>query len=288
MRTISIFNNKGGVGKTTTAINLSAAFALMLSHEAGPDREPGRVLVLDMDQANQTSVSLSGGFFSAEDKTLGPNDNLAGLLLQMTERSPVELIVTTTLPRGGRKNMDFIPSSPVLMANVDGILSQNAVDGLYRLQEILEPLSGLYCYTIIDNPPNLGFGALNTLVAATDVLVPVQLESPSIYALTETIRTIESIQRRPNPSLRLLGLLPTMCNFRREEDKEWLAALQKKYGDLVLPPISRRVEVTSALTQGLDIFSYKPPRQSDALASANLATQEFAALATEIMRRLVR
>jgi chromosome partitioning protein len=286
MKTLSIFNNKGGVGKTTTAINLASAFALMLSHEAGADQEPGRVLILDMDQATQASVTLSGGFFSGEDRTQGPNDNLAGLLLQMTDRSPVELIVTTALPRGSRRNMDFIPSSPVLMANVDGILRQNAVDGLYRLQEILEPLSDLYRYTVVDNPPNLGFGALNTLVAATDVIVPIQLEGPSIYALTETLRTIESIQHRPNPSLRLLGLAPTMCNFRREEDKEWLAALQKQYGDLVLPPIPRRGEVTAALTQGLDIFSYKPPRQPDALASANLATQEFAALATEIMRRL--
>ena len=286
MKILSIFNNKGGVGKTTTTINVSAAFALMLSHEAGPKREPGRVLVLDMDQATQTSVSLSGGFFSFEDKTRGSHDNLAGLLLQMTDRSAVELILPTSLPRGARGNMDFIPSSAAKMEKVDRDLGDDRVNGLYRLREILEPLEDLYSYIFIDNPPNLGYGALNTLVAATDVLVPVQLEGPAIFALTETLRTIRSIQNRPNPSLRLLGLLPTMTNFRREEDKEWLEALRKQYGELVLPPIARRGEITSALTQGLDIFSFKPPRQSESLASASLATQEFAALAMEIRRRL--
>ena len=286
MKTLSIFNNKGGVGKTTTTINVSAAFALMLSHEAGPAKEPGRVLVLDMDQATQTSVSLSGGFFSFEEKSRGPYDNLAGLLLRATDYSPVELIVTTSLPTGARGNMDFIPSSATKMAKVDRDLGQDPIDGLYRLQEILEPLDGLYRYAFIDNPPNLGFGALNTLVAATDVLVPVQLEGPAIFALTETLHTIRSIQERPNPSLRLLGILPTMTNFRREEDKGWLAALTKQYGELVLPSIARRGEVTSAITQGLDIFSFKPARQPEALASANLATQEFATLAMAIRQRL--
>jgi chromosome partitioning protein len=285
MKTLAIFNNKGGVGKTTTTINVSAAFALMLSHEAGPLREPGRVLVLDMDQATQTSVSLSGGFFSFDDKSRGPYDNLAGLLLQATDYSAVELIVTAALPTGGRGNMDFIPSS-AKMAKVDRDLGEDLIDGLYRLREILEPVEGLYQYAFIDNPPNLGYGALNTLVAATDVLVPVQLEGPAIFALTETLHTISRIQEKPNPSLRLLGILPTMTNFRREEDKSWLEALRKQYGELVLPPIARRGEVTSALTQGLDIFSFRPPRQPEALASANLATQEFAALAMTIRERL--
>ena len=276
MKTLSIFNNKGGVGKTTTTINVSAAFALMLSHEADPEREPGRVLVLDMDQATQTSVSLSGGFFSFEDQSRGPYDNLAGLHLQ----------ATTSLPYGARGNMDFIPSSAARMAKVDRDLGEDLIDGLYRLREILEPVEALYRYTFIDNPPNLGYGAPNTLVAATDVLVPVQLEGPAIFALTETLHTIRRIQEKPNPSLRLLGILPTMTNFRREEDKEWLEALRKQYGELVLPPIARRGEVTSALTQGLDIFSFKPPRRPEALASANLATQEFATLAMAIRQRL--
>ncbi len=286
MKTLSIFNNKGGVGKTTTTVNLSAAFALMLSHEAGPEREPERVLALDMDRATQTSVSLSGGFFSFEEKSRGPYDNLAGLLLRETEYSAAELVVPASIPRGGRGNLDFIPSSASKMSRVERDLGEDPVGGLYRLLEILEPLNGLYHFTLLDNPPNLGYCALNTLVAATDVLVPVQLEGPAIFALTETLRAIQSIQERPNPALRLLGILPTMTNFRRVEDQEWLAALKKQYGDLILPPITRRGEVSAAITQGLDIFSFKPPRQAEALAGANLATQEFATLATEIRRRL--
>jgi len=153
------------------------------------------------------------------------------------------------------------------MAKVDRDLGEDLIDGLYRLREILEPVEALYRYTFIDNPPNLGYGALNTLVAATDVLGPVQLEGPAIFALTETLHTIRRIQEKPNPSLRLLGILPTMTNFRREEDKEWLEALRKHTGAGASSNCPTRGS-HFCLTQGLDIFSFKPPRRPEALASA--------------------
>jgi chromosome partitioning protein len=286
MRILSFFNQKGGVGKTTATVNIGAAFALMLSHEAGPEDEPGRVLILDLDQQIHTSVSLSGGFFGYRDVSPGPYDNIAGLLMLETERPITEILSTASIPHGGRGNMDFIPSSKKKMTNVESALSSEPVDGLYRLREVLEPIDALYQYVVIDNPPSLGYLACNSLTAATHVVVPIQLEAAALFSLSETLRTIQSIQNKHNPELQLLGILATMCDFRNQEQREFYDSLRGKYGDLVLPPISRRAEIAYASSEGLDIFSFKPSRRSGSLASASQASQEYAAVAEEIRRRM--
>jgi hypothetical protein len=98
------------------------------------------------------------------------------------------------------------------------------------------------------------------------------------------LTTIRQIQRSKNPHLKLLGLQPTLCDFRRVEEQELHQSLQKKYGQLVLPPTSNRADVEYAVNEGLDIFSYRPPRlESTRLAGANLAAQEFAH-AIEVVR----
>jgi chromosome partitioning protein len=182
--------------------------------------------------------------------------------------------------------MDFIPSSKKKMASAESALSAEPVDGLYRLREVLEPIDSLYRYVVIDNPPSLGYLACNSLTAATHVVVPVQLEAAALFGLSETLRTIQSIQSKHNPDLQLLGILATMCEFRNQEQREFYDSLKGEYGDLVLPPISRRAEITYASSEGLDIFSFRPSRRSDSLASASEASQEYAAVAEEIRRRL--
>ncbi|MGD0613608.1 MAG: ParA family protein [Anaerolineales bacterium] len=289
MKILSVFNQKGGVGKTTATINLGAAFALMLSYEAKPSEAPGRVLVVDLDQQAHSDITLSGGFFGKRASLpLGPYDNIAGLLMLETTRPILEIIAAADIPLRARGNMDYIPSSKKKMMNVDAALRSDPVDGLFRLREILTPIDSMYRYAVIDNPPGLSHLSVNSLVAATHVLIPVQLEAPSLDGLSEAVQTIQSVQRQQNPGLKIAGILPTMCDFRYQEQKEFLESLTREYGDLVLPHISRRAEITYAVSEGLDIFSFKPARMSREMVSASQSTHEFAVVAEELRRRMDR
>ena len=287
MKVLSVFNQKGGVGKTTTTINIGAAFALMMSHEVGAKEEPGRVLIIDLDQQTHSEITLSGGFFGQRRQTgLGPYDNIAGLLMLDTTLPVTDINQTAEIPLGARHNMDFIPSSKEKMPNVDSALKNDPVDGLFRLREILETLEPFYQYVVIDNPPGLSYLSINSLVGSTHVLIPCQLEAPSIESLSGALKTIQSVQRQHNRNLQLLGILPTMCDFRQQEQHEFLDSLNKEYRNLVLKPISRRADVNYANSEGLDIFSFKPSRKSSAMVSASPATQEFAQVAEEIRQRM--
>ncbi len=287
MKVLSVFNQKGGVGKTTTTINLGAALALMMSHEVGATEEPGRVLIIDLDQQTHSEITLSGGFFGQRRQTgLGPYDNIAGLLMLDTTLPVTDIIQTAEIPLGARHNMDFIPSSKEKMPNVDSALKNDPVDGLFRLREILETLEPFYQYVVIDNPPGLSYLSINSLVGSTHVLIPCQLEAPSIESLSGALKTIQSVQRQHNRNLHLLGILPTMCDFRQQEQHEFLDSLNREYRNLILKPISRRADVNYANSEGLDIFSFKPSRKSNAMASASPATQEFDQVAEEIRQRM--
>ena len=111
MKIISCFSQKGGVGKTTATINISAAFGLMLWHGTRPGQEPGRVLIVDLDQQANTDITLSGGFFGQRQKrNMGPYDNIAGLLMLDTQRPIFEIITNANIPVNAR-NVDFIPSN---------------------------------------------------------------------------------------------------------------------------------------------------------------------------------
>lgn len=289
MKVLSVFNQKGGVGKTTATINLGAAFALMLSHESGLDVEPGHVLIIDLDQQTHSEITLSGGFFGRRrGASLGPYDNIAGLLMLETDRPVTELIRTAEIPIHARGNMDYIPSSKEKMLMVDSALRSDPVDGLFRLREILETLEPFYRYVIIDNPPGLSYLSVNSLVGSTHVIIPIQLEAPSIEGLANALKTIQSVQRQQNPGLQLAGILPTMCDFRLQEQNEFYESLRNQYGDMILPPIGRRAEVTYSNSEGMDIFSFKPARQSGEIVSSSAATREFALAAEEIRRRMDR
>jgi chromosome partitioning protein len=154
------------------------------------------------------------------------------------------------------------------------------------LRGILETIEPFYQYVVIDNPPGLSYLSINSLVGSTHVVIPCQLEAPSIEGLTSALKTIQSVQRQHNPRLQFLGILPTMCDFRQQEQNEFLESLHAQYNNRILSPISRRADVSYANSEGLDIFSFKPARRSDQLMSANPATQEFAHVAEEIRQRM--
>ena len=291
-RVLSIFFQKGGVGKTTISINLAAALALMLADEAARNQsEPGRVLVIDLDPQTHAEIALLKQLV-AQGQTpkngLGKRDNIAGLLKGDAELPLHSIIRTAAIPVGASENLDFIPSSKEGMSD---IISELVLDGLKpgrtnplnRLQEIVEQLEEFYEYIILDTPPELNLLSLNSLVAATHVLIPLILEGLSLESLSDALRTIESIRRKQNKNLKLIGLLPNMVNFQLQDPRMSYDQLREKFGDLILAPLSRRADVSHSIgVEGLDIFSY---RQSSAITEGS-PRWEFAQMAQDVRRRM--
>jgi chromosome partitioning protein len=118
------------------------------------------------------------------------------------------------------------------------------------------------------------------------VVVPVQLKGFSLDGLSDLLTTVRQLQRSKNSRLKVIGLQPTMVDFRRAEETELYESLQGMYRELLLPPTANKADVEYAINEGLDIFSYRPPRVSSSdLAGANPAAQEFAHAAEELRRR---
>jgi len=285
MNVITVANQKGGVAKTTTAVNLAAALALIEGH-LNPSK-PKRILLVDMDPQVHAAASAAGGVLGRRGN-VNYHHTLADLLVQDEPPSTVSLIQEARIPKiEGRRNLDFIPTTSSSMVAASQLLV-NVDAREYRLAEALGPIDPLYKYIIIDTRPSLDVLTINALVAATHVLIPVELTALGMDSLLDVLSTIQRIRRRLNRGLTLLGILPSRCQLQRSETIEILEQLRGQYGELVLSPIKERAEVTYAHTAGLDIFSYRPPRSRrlGEIASASPATQEFARMADEVIRLL--
>ncbi|KAA3643956.1 MAG: hypothetical protein DWQ07_17725 [Chloroflexi bacterium] len=280
---IAIANQKGGVGKTTVTINLGAALALILSHEN--QKTPGRVLLVDLDPQTHAAKTLAGGIFGEPSEAYdGPT--LAELLINETSVPTLSIVQQSQIPIRGAGNLDYLPTHKGKMNRASRLL-QGEVDGQYRLHEVLEPLYDLYRYIVIDTPPTLDALTVNSLIAATHVLIPVELAAFSFDGLQGVLDTIQRVQKRQNPDLKVLGILPSRCAFQRAEQREIYEHLEQEYAELLLPPVAERADVTYANSEGLDIFSFRPPRGGEALAGASPAAQDFAAMANAVRKRLI-
>ncbi|PJJ99945.1 chromosome partitioning protein [Lysobacteraceae bacterium NML75-0749] len=229
-RIIAVANQKGGVGKTTTAVNLAAALAAT----------PKRVLLVDLDsQGNATSGS-------GVDKHEVAHTTCDVLL---EEVAPRDAIFAT------EEGHDLMPGNTDLTAAEITLMDEEGRE--QRLKRALDAVRGDYDFIIIDCPPALSLLTLNALTAADSVLVPMQCEYYALEGLTSLLQTIEALKQKLNPQLEIEGVLRTMFDVRNNLANAVSAELEQHFGDKVFNTIvPRNVRVAEAPSHGRSIIGY--------------------------------
>ena len=269
---ITIANEKGGVGKTTTAVNLAAGLTLRLAELQGP---LSRVLLVDLDPQGHALLATAYG-----DHAAPTGKSLAALLVEMPPPS-----VQSLLRQGNHyPNLFFLPGNRTAMVEAARLLP-TLMANESRLQRALLPIHSHFAYIIIDTPPSTGDLLINGLVAASHVLVPVESSYLGVSGLRELQRTIDEVRLHFSPQLSILGYLPTLCDEQRNETVEILNEMERRYPKQIFLPIHKSADLAYAHSAHMDVFSYRPPRQRVAgqLASSSRATQEYGRLVEDVL-----
>jgi chromosome partitioning protein len=256
-RILTLANQKGGVGKTTTAINLATALAAVGE----------RVLILDIDPQGNASTGLG---ISRDDREVSSYDLLVGTA-QLSQAS-----VMTSVP-----NVAIVPSTLDLLG-VESTLLQHQ-DRVFRLREALKGAETLMIseqpvtYILIDCPPSLNLLTVNALVAADGVVVPMQCEFFALEGLSQLLQTIEQIRSTLNPRLSVQGIVMTMYDKRNNLSDQVVDEVRRELGELVYDTvIPRNVRLSEAPSFG------KPALLYDLKCAGS---QAYLRLATEVIRR---
>ncbi|MDJ0974979.1 MAG: ParA family protein [Planctomycetota bacterium] len=247
MRIVAVLNQKGGVGKTTTAVNLGAALAL----------RGRRVLLIDADPQGNLTDHLG----------LEPGGTEASLYDVLLEDASIEAATVAT----ETERLFVVPSEPDLAAAESELANELGREG--RLSRALGHLDAeSYDWILIDCPPSLGLLSINAMAAASELLITLQSEYFALKGLAALDDVIAMVQKHLNPELRLLGILPTLVNPVTILSKEVIEEVKNHYGEVVFGTrIRQNVSLAEAPSRGTHIFAYKPgsPGASDYLRLAD-------------------
>ena len=229
-RVIAFANQKGGVAKTTSTLNLAAALK----------EKELRVLCVDMDP--QGNLTMSQG--------LNPDSIERSMFDVLVHRMPIENVIHKT-------EIDIAVSS-IDLAGAE--LALSSMIGRERaLEKALAPLLGEYDYILIDTPPSLGLLTINALVASDGVIVPVQCEYLSLRGLVQLENTLAMIRENLNPKVGIVGILPTMYDRRTLHTREAVEILEENFGDLVFNTrIKKTIRYAEAPVKGTSVLKYDP------------------------------
>jgi len=245
-KVISIGNHKGGVGKTTSAINIGA----------GLNRLGRTVLLVDLDP--QANLTQSLGI--AE-----PEANIYGALRGSYKIKPLQIA----------PGLDLIPST-LDLSGAEVELSGEA-GREFILKELLSPLLAPYSYVIIDTPPSLGLLTINALTASDEVLIPLQAQYLALRGLTKLLEVIDKIKKRLNPGLRVGGVFITQYDNRKILNRDVVATIEAHFKEeLFTARIRDNIALAEAPTQGKDIFNYQPK---------SYGAEDYLALCQELLHR---
>ncbi|MEM6702632.1 MAG: ParA family protein [Acidobacteriota bacterium] len=249
MKTLALANQKGGVGKTTTAINLGAALGALEK----------RVLVVDCDPQGNASRGLGCS---------GEAPNLYDVLVG--EAAPRDVVKATGFPF-----LDVLPTDRDLVA-LEVELAGEA-DWQPALRRALEPVLSAYDFVLIDCPPSLGHLTIMALTAAEGLLVPLQCEYFALEGISELMATLERVRESVNPQLKIAGIVFTMFDHRTNLARDVVAETREHFGarvcDTIIP---RNVRLAEAPSHGMPILQYDIKSRG---------AQAYLELATEVLRR---
>ena len=230
---IAITNQKGGVGKTTTAINLAAALA----------QKGYKTLLVDLDPQG--------------------NCSLAYIELQRDDLTIYESLIDSTITLESVVRATPVPGLEIAPARISLAKVETRlvgeIDAHFRLKDRLEPAAAKYPYIIIDTPPTLGILTVNAFVAATHLLVPIQSSYFALEGTDDLLETFEKIKARPNPNLELLGVVITLHDKRTLLAKDIKQQIEKVFGDKVFKTtISKSVRLEESPAYKESIFTFAP------------------------------